>query len=377
LEISFDRTCNFACSYCNPSFSTTWVRDIKQNGPYQNIESDGRGHYVSSHDHAKGSPTEEENPYIQAFWKWFEGDLSEHLRELRITGGEPLMAPSVWKLFDWFKDNPERAAKLNFAINSNLHPKQELLDRLIEKSHNVPVLDIYTSMESVGKMAEYIRDGLDYAQWFKNVERLIKEGNIRQMICMSTINGLCLPGLVDFLNDVRYFKKKYGWQYMTVSLNILRFPSFQSCAMLPDAIKMKYKNELQQWYDDVTANKFLDLDPTGKPLYNAWELSQVERLIDYLDVVKTPHAFTAETPKLYNDFKQYYLQYDKRRGKNFRETFPQEYIEFIDSIPGKDPTGLVRTPEEVVIPKLIPDEVMHEIKSGGGYISDELKNERS
>lgn len=377
LEISFDRTCNFACSYCNPSFSTTWVRDIKQNGPYQNIQSDGRGHYVSSHDHAKGSPTEEENPYIQAFWKWFEGDLSGHLRELRITGGEPLMAPSVWKLFDWFKDNPERAAKLNFAINSNLHPKQELLDRLIEKSHNVPVLDIYTSMESVGKMAEYIRDGLDYSQWFKNVERLIKEGNIRQMICMSTINGLCLPGLVDFLNDVRYFKKKYGWQYMTVSLNILRFPSFQSCAMLPDDIKMKYKNELQQWYDDVTANRFLELDPTGKPLYNDWELSQVERLIDYLDVVKTPHAFTAETPKLYNDFKQYYLQYDKRRGKNFRETFPQEYVEFIDSIPGKDPIGLVRTPEEVVIPKLIPDEVMHEIKSGGGYISDELKNERS
>ncbi len=30
LEIAFDRTCNFACSYCNPAFSTTWVKDIKQ-----------------------------------------------------------------------------------------------------------------------------------------------------------------------------------------------------------------------------------------------------------------------------------------------------------------------------------------------------------
>ncbi len=29
LEISFERTCNFACSYCNPAFSTTWVKDIK------------------------------------------------------------------------------------------------------------------------------------------------------------------------------------------------------------------------------------------------------------------------------------------------------------------------------------------------------------
>ncbi len=33
--------------------------------------------------------------------------LADSLEEIRITGGEPLMAPSVWKLFEWFKDNPE------------------------------------------------------------------------------------------------------------------------------------------------------------------------------------------------------------------------------------------------------------------------------
>jgi hypothetical protein len=37
LEIAFDRTCNFACSYCNPAFSSTWVRDIKQKGSYKNF----------------------------------------------------------------------------------------------------------------------------------------------------------------------------------------------------------------------------------------------------------------------------------------------------------------------------------------------------
>src|SRR6056300_935864 len=35
LEIAFDRTCQFACSYCNPAFSTTWVKDIRINGAYQ------------------------------------------------------------------------------------------------------------------------------------------------------------------------------------------------------------------------------------------------------------------------------------------------------------------------------------------------------
>ena len=34
---------SFACSYCNPAFSSTWVRDIKQKGPYQNLVSDEVG----------------------------------------------------------------------------------------------------------------------------------------------------------------------------------------------------------------------------------------------------------------------------------------------------------------------------------------------
>jgi hypothetical protein len=35
-------------------------------------------------------------------------------------------------------------------------------------------------------------------------------------------------------------KKKYGRQYLTTSLNMLRFPSFQSVAILPVEIKSKY-----------------------------------------------------------------------------------------------------------------------------------------
>jgi hypothetical protein len=45
-------------------------------------------------------------------------------------------------------------------------------------------------------------------------------------------------------------------------------------------------------------------------------------VIDYLDVVKTPHSEAFDMPKLLNDFKQFYTQYDQRRGKDFAATFP-------------------------------------------------------
>jgi hypothetical protein len=51
------------------------------------------------------------------------------------------------------------------------------------------------------------------------------------------------------------------------------------------------------------------------------EINHMQRLIDYLDVVKTPHSEAFELDKLRSDFRQFYQQYDQRRGKNFISTF--------------------------------------------------------
>jgi hypothetical protein len=52
------------------------------------------------------------------------------------------------------------------------------------------------------------------------------------------------------------------------------------------------------------------------------EHNHIQRLIDYLDVVKTPHSEAFDMPKLLNDFRQFYTQYDQRRNKDFAKTFP-------------------------------------------------------
>jgi organic radical activating enzyme len=320
LEIAFDRTCQFACSYCNPAFSSTWVNDIKRNGPYESLVSDGRNHFTHTHDSSQLYRFGETNPYVEAFFKWWETDLHKTLQELRITGGEPLMSGDTWKLIDWFKTNQGRSTT-RLAINSNLGMDRLKLFEFIEKVKDIPHLEIYTSMESVNQQAEYIRDGLDYDLWMHNVQELLEHDHIKAVHCMCTINALCLDQLPDLLRQLLKLKQVYGRERVNFTLNILRFPSFQSPLVLPDSLRTQYKEQLQDFLDCNRNNIFM----------HEHEFNHLQRLIDYLDVVKTPHSDAFDMPKLHNDFKQFFSQYDQRRSKNFTSTFPnlKEWYESI------------------------------------------------
>jgi organic radical activating enzyme len=310
LEISFDRTCQFACSYCNPAFSSTWVKDIRNNGAYTGLISDGRNHFTHEHESAQKFRYGETNPYVEAFFNWWETDLHRTLQELRITGGEPLMSGYTWKLIDWFRDNPGRS-RTRLAINSNLGMDYDVIQRAVDACQGIE-LDIYTSMEAVGAQAEYIRDGLDWQQWTHNVEQIYQRKQIRALHVMCTVNALCLESLPEFLEQLMVSKNQYGWDWPNFTLNILRFPSFQSALVLPDEIRMHHRDRLIAWLDRWQHSDRL----------HQHELNHVRRLIDYLDVVKTPHSDAADVATLRKDFYNFYAQYDQRRGKDFRKTFP-------------------------------------------------------
>ena len=322
FEIAFDRVCNLACSYCNASFSTTWAKDIKNNGPYINLVSDGAGAFHHDGSWAQPYKDDEDNPYIQAFWKWWDNGLSESLQELRITGGEPLMSGNTWKLFDWFE---AQNSDMRFAINSNLIAKSDIIDKLIAKSKNIKHFDLYTSCEAVGDQAEYIRDGLDYQLWKNNLKRILTEANYKGVHIMMTINSLSLFSITEFLDEVYELKEMTQSRTPTVSLNLLRFPSFQSPLALPNHIKDHCHKKLSTWY---AQNKDL-------PGWHEFERASIERLIDYLVTVDAPHRRTSNPITLWRDFKTFYSQYDQRRSKSIY-VFPKILTDWIDTIPDTD-----------------------------------------
>ena len=318
LEIAFDRTCQFACSYCNPAFSTTWVNDIRRNGPYTNLVSDGRNHFTHTHDSSQLYKITEANPYIDAFFAWWETDLHRSLLELRITGGEPLMSAHTWRLIDWFRDNRGQSST-RLAINSNLGTDVDIA-RLLDATKDINI-DLYTSCEALGLQAEYIRSGLVWDDWANNVERLLDSGQFRGIHVMCTINALCLSTLDQLLECIMNWKLEYGREAISFTLNILRFPSFQSPLVLTDAQRTVYGQRLKTWLEHWADSEFIQ----------EHEVNHTQRLIDYLDVVKTPHSEAFDRDKLLNDFRQFYSQYDQRRSKDFGLAFP-ELKEWYDSL---------------------------------------------
>lgn len=320
LEIAFDRTCNFACSYCNASFSTTWGKDIKNNGPYQNLVSDGAGAFRQDGSWASPYKKGETNPFVEAFWKWWP-ELSTTLKELRITGGEPLMSDEVWKLFEYFKEHGSNG--IRFAINSNLGAKPDLIEKLIKYSHYVDSFDLYTSCEAMGEQAEYIRDGLVWDDWIANVHNILENGNMRAFHIMMTINSLCLFSITDFMDLILEWKEHYGKKKITWSVNLLRFPSFMSPLALPNQVKNERREHLQKWLDKNKNN----------PYMHEMEYEGIVRLIDYLEIVYAPHRLVSDRESLWRDFKTFYKQYDERRNKNLSATFPSVITDWINAIP--------------------------------------------
>jgi organic radical activating enzyme len=315
LEIAFDRTCQFACSYCNPSFSTTWVKDIKKNGPYIKIK-DSRNHFDHPHDSDQLYDYNEVNPYVEAFFKWWGADLHRTLKELRITGGEPLMSGHTWKLIDWFKENRGKSTT-RLAINSNLGFGQDVLERLLDSTKDIKV-EIYTSNEAMGPHAEYIRDGLEWDQWVSNMKFLMNSNRLHSLNVMCTINSLCLETLPEFMDLMLEWKKQYNG-IPAFSLNIQRFPSFQSAIVLPLDVREHYSQRLEAWLDK---NK-------NAPFVHDFEKNHVQRLIDYLKVIEVPHGEGFDREQHQSEYKAFYSQYDQRRGKNFEETFKDaKFIEW-------------------------------------------------
>tara|TARA_B100002019_G_C21182197_1_gene554296 strand:- start:5 stop:1141 length:1137 start_codon:yes stop_codon:yes gene_type:complete len=315
LEVSFGNGCNYRCGYCCPQASTMWMDEIKKHGNYDltynqyGIEFLDRGRYYAPKD---------DNPYIEAFWKWWP-DLRKDLHTLRITGGEPLMNPGAMQFFDLLEKEP--APQLEISLNSNLGVTTAKIDRLYDRieslleTRKIRTFSLFTSIEGWGDQAEYMRTGLKCDHWERNFIEAIKRGYKVNIMC--TFNVLCVATFQNFLHKIIDWRKQYGKESLAFDTPYLKEPPHWMLNILPDDFKKYMDGHLQFMLDNAK-------------WFESVEIAKMERVRDYM----YQNPVSAQKIKQgQRDFYSFFKENDKRLGTDLLKTFPM-YKEFYEYCKG-------------------------------------------
>ena len=323
VEVAFSNACNFKCSYCGPPYSSTWMQEIKKHGAYPTTDKfNGMEGMIA--ENKVPILHKDPNPYVDAFWKWWP-DLYRDLHTFRITGGEPMLAKDTWKVLDYIIDEPNPNRDLNFAINSNLGLEDNMIDKLIGKINKIEDEDrvnefiIFTSLDGWGKKAEYQRFGLDFNLFWDNLNLILEKCPRVNATIMATYNALSVSSYDKVIKGVYDLKTQYGsddryWNSAVfLDSSYLRFPLHQTVQVLPKEMSnLIYK---QAQLTEYMATPNFETRLIG---YSDIEVQKIRRIYDWM--------LAADEEKIISqrqDFYRFFKEHDKRRGTNFKKTFPE------------------------------------------------------
>ena len=192
---------------------------------------------------------------------------------------------------------------------------------LIDAGKNFKSLDVYTSAECIGKNQEFVRDGFEWDTWEKNMFRLHDSENIRSVHIMMTISALSIWSIAEFMNKIIDWRKNFlNQEEFFMSVNILRFPSFQSINIISQEVKNQLADEIEE-----ALNR-------NKEYMIGWEENQFKRVIEYLRKVDTSYEDTDTFENKHHDFKTFVEQYAIRREMPIEDYMPKEFTSWFKTL---------------------------------------------
>ena len=300
LEVAFSRTCNLACSYCGPVFSSSWAKDIKNNGSYNLITTSKYNHDVK-----EKILEEDTNKYIDAFLEWWP-ELSKTLQIIRFTGGEPLLHKKFWEFLDLLDDSFHGV----LYVNSNLIHHKGQVEKFIEKTKFLweqEKVEIHTSCESNLKQAEFTRDGFDGVLWYQNVETILNDSKIKLTIT-TAVNNISVWSYIDYLRMVNSLREKYGSDRIQMNANRVLHPEIHQIQLIPINYRLELANEIE--------NEM----PKLKNLQDTHSEMQSNNLIKFLKTSKWDKTLYSKKD-IEKDMIKFYDEFKKRRNKT------EEYLD--------------------------------------------------
>jgi organic radical activating enzyme len=315
VEVNFNSACNLSCSYCSPQFSSSWMKEINDLGAYPTSNNHNSSAYFRGD--RKPIPNRENNPYVDAFWRWWP-ELYPNLKHFRMTGGEPLMDRNTYRVFDYVLENPKKDLHLN--VTSNFSQDEYVFDKYLTYVKHMCgnyVLEHFmqfVSIDGYGERAEYARHGLDFKLMQSNVEKFLTDIPGRNSITfIITMNVLNITSLQELMEWILKLRAKYNITYQRIWFDtpILREPAWQCIDILPESYAWFLQNIVNWMHPQLET---VDTRFRG---FKDYEVTKLQRVVDWM------HEHHREHTTAMADFYRFFDEHDRRRKTNFLETFPE------------------------------------------------------
>ena len=205
IDVRWTNTCNFACVYCNPEFSSRWADEL-------NITQD--------------TPSDAQR---QQF-KDYIFEHADQLKHVYLAGGEPLLMKENLELLDRLDPN------VNLRINTNLSKVDtQVFDRICEFEN----VHWTISVETIEDEFEYIRHGGKWTDFVDNLTTIKDTHKITFNMLHFLLNYNSVFGCVDYLKDM-------GFHNNSFVIGALLEPDYLNIRHLPDSVLQSVKSTLEQ-----------------------------------------------------------------------------------------------------------------------------------
>ena len=191
-DYRFSNLCNFKCRMCGDMLSSSWETEQRTHGMLD--LSNPRNNWMQPA--VREKITQFQDQQIEAE---FAQAVTEHrVEEVYWVGGEPLMYEQHWRYMKQIVEQGD-GERVYARYNTNLsRVDYQGVNLYRDILAHLRDWQICASLDGTGRIGEYIRTGLNYAQWLANFKQgLARATNRRQMRIDFT---LTLPGLFEVAN---------------------------------------------------------------------------------------------------------------------------------------------------------------------------------
>jgi hypothetical protein len=190
------------------------------------------------------------------------------------------------------------------------------------KAKSIRRLYLYTSIDTWGEQATYVRHGMNLSLFQKNIDFYLEKFPDQELLFMVTFNIFSLARFSELLDFWLSLKNRFNGKInrIKIYINILTEPIVFSYLLLPDEFALKYFDQILNYLE----THYESSNTWG---FNEFVANDIKKVRNDFILQKLSYEKLIQGRQ---EFVNFFRQYDQRKGLDLLQVFP-EYADLFES----------------------------------------------